>query len=47
VLNANANIGNLLKRSLASCMKLAKTAFGSVSSVFSVFSGLKRIARGI
>jgi hypothetical protein len=45
--NANAALGNQLKRTLSSCMKLAKGAFGSVSSVFSVFSGLKRIAGGI
>ncbi|MFH1054820.1 MAG: hypothetical protein V1744_01865 [Candidatus Altiarchaeota archaeon] len=45
--NSNAAIGNLLKRSLASCMRLAKTSFGSVAKVFSVFDRLKRIMGGI
>ena len=44
---SNGVVSNQLKRSLASSMKLSKTAFSSVSRVFSTFTGLKRIAGGI
>jgi hypothetical protein len=44
---SNAAVSTLLKDSLKTTMKLAKTVFGEVSGVFTVFSGLKRIMGGL
>jgi hypothetical protein len=44
---SNTSVRGLLDNTLKSTMKLAKTSFGSVAQVFTVFSGLKRIIGGI
>jgi hypothetical protein len=44
---ANNHVSDSIKRALSTSLKLSKGVFGKVSKVFTVFSGLKRIAEGI
>jgi len=44
---SNAAVGNMLKNSLKSCLKLSKTVFGSVGKVFNTFASVRRIIGGI